>query len=94
MKIDSEFGSCEYSFEFDIFGEFVHIFNLYVFPKFRRNGHAKYLLRKAIESIKSTGYTGEILIVAKPEENSISLEKLTEFYEGMGLRVFSQYYQV
>lgn len=63
------------------------IYNLYVYPKFRRQGMATKLLSSVIDIIRKTGYAGDILIEANPRENSISWEDLKNFYEKMGLKV-------
>lgn len=87
MKIETEAGSCEYAFEDD----YVHIYNLFVRPEFRRCGKAREILRLAIDAIRDTGYDEEIQIVAKPQDSSINLEILTEFYKSMGLSVYDYY---
>jgi len=94
MKIENNFGYCEYDFERDSIGEYVHIFNLYVYPDFRKRGNAKMLLNEAIKAIRNTGYSGEIQIVAIPTENSISKENLKMFYKSLGLKVFEQYCKI
>jgi ribosomal protein S18 acetylase RimI-like enzyme len=71
--------------------EYVHIYNLFIHPKFRRQGKAKILLQNAIECIRKTGYNGEIQIVAEPQENSICKENLITFYKSMGLVVYECY---
>lgn len=81
------YGYCSYSFEED----YVHIHGLYIFPKYRKQGKAKKLLQKAIDEIKNIGYQDNILIVAIPEENCISLENLKLFYMNMGLEVYEYY---
>lgn len=91
MLIENEFGKCEYSFEEDGIGEYVHIYNLYVYPRFRRQGKAKELLIKAIKEIKESEEVKEILIVADPREDSISREALAAFYRRLGLKVFECY---
>ncbi len=80
MIIQNYFGSCEYEFEPD----YVHIFNLFVKPKFRLQGKAKELLRIAIKNIRKTGHKKDILIVT-------DLKKLKIFYERLGLKVYSYY---
>lgn len=91
MEIKSKYGHCEYSFEKDLKGDYVHIYNLFVYPAFRRQGKAKELIQTAIDFIRETGYGGEIQIVAKPRDASISKEKLISFYKNMGLEVFEYY---
>lgn len=63
------------------------IYNLFVEKDYRRKGNAKILVKNAIDKIRETGYTGDIKIIAEPEDNSISKKKLIEFYEKMGLKV-------
>jgi ribosomal protein S18 acetylase RimI-like enzyme len=83
----SKFGYCDYAIETD----YVHIYNLYVFPQFRRQGKARKILQNVIDTIRKTGYLGPIQIVAEPKENSISLKKLVLFYKSLGLEVFKYY---
>lgn len=85
--IINKFGYCYYEIKED----YVHIFNLFVYRKFRRKGRAKEILQNAINEIRKTGYTGEIQIVADPDECSISLIKLRVFYLSMGLEVYERY---
>ena len=85
--IRNDHGRCEYAFEDD----FVHIYNLFVFPNYRGQGRAREILQTAINVIRSTGYTGAIQIVASPEAEDVNVEKLKLFYTGMGLDVYSYY---
>lgn len=87
MIIKTEFGSCEYDFEVD----YVHIYNLFVYPQYRRQGKAREILQLAIAAIRETGYTDEIKIVAQPKDNSIDVDKLIKFYKEMGLEVYTYY---
>ena len=87
MEIKTAYGKCEYEFEKD----YVHIFNLFVLPVFRNKGRATQLLRMAINSIRETGYSEEIQIVAMPAEPCIDRERLKAFYARMGLIVFDYY---
>lgn len=87
MNVESKYGVCEYSFE----NEYVHVFNLFVFKKYRGNGKATELLETVIEKIRETGYNGEIQIVADPKEKGINKQKLKLFYIKLGLRVFDYY---
>ncbi len=86
-NIQNNFGYCDYEFEKD----YVHIYNLFVYSEFRRQGKAKEILHAAIDAIRKTGYRDTIEIVAIPKENSISLEKLVSFYKDMKLEVFTYY---
>jgi ribosomal protein S18 acetylase RimI-like enzyme len=85
--ISNVFGHCYYAFEHN----YVHIYNLKVFPDYRRQGKAKELLQITINEIRKKGYTGSIQIVAIPQDNSIPLEKLKSFYKDLGLDVFEYY---
>lgn len=87
MLIKKDFGYCEYDFEVD----YVHIYNLFVYPNHRRQGKAKELLQLAIEAIRKTGYKEKIKIVAQPKDDCINIEKLIKFYESMELEVFTYY---
>jgi ribosomal protein S18 acetylase RimI-like enzyme len=85
--IRRKYGHVSYAFESD----YVHIYNLYVYPQFRQQGKGEELLTAAIKAIRSTGYRGEIQIVAIPTENSISKTKLRNFYKRHGLGVYTYY---
>lgn len=85
--IKTSFGCCSLSSEED----YVHIYNLFVNREHRGQGHATFLLKRAISDIRKTGYTGEICIVADPKDCSIDRTRLTGFYERMGLEVYSYY---
>ena len=87
-QIENDYGSCQYNLEQDADGSYMHIYNLYIEPKFRKQGHAKELLKFTIKHIRDSGYEGEIAVVAAPEEDSISKEDLTNFYESLGLTVY------
>ena len=60
------------------------IYNLYIHPQYRRQGHSHEILRCAINIIRESGYKGKICIQAKPKEGSIGLKDLEK---GMGLVV-------
>lgn len=85
--IKNNFGYCSYGFEVD----YVHIYDLFVYPKFRRQGKGKEILNTAIDAIRETGYKGKIQIVANPKEKGVNLKKLTSFYKSIGLEVFKYY---
>jgi len=80
MRIQNEFGSCEYEFK----SNYVHIFNLFVKPIFRLKGKARELLQIAIKEIRETGHKKDILIVTDKK-------RLRSFYESLGLKVYSYY---
>lgn len=75
-KIESESGYCEWAFEDD----YVHIYNLFVYPKSRRRGKARLILQNAIDAIRATGYNGEIKIVVDPQDDFINVIRLRSFY--------------
>jgi GNAT superfamily N-acetyltransferase len=79
--IHNKFGYCYYSLKEHL------IYNLYIRSQYRRCGHSKKLLKYVINEIRKTGYIGEIKIQAKPEEDSISSDKLIEYYKSMGLEI-------
>jgi len=83
--VRTPFGHCDWSFE----GDYVHIYNLFVQPKFRRAGVASEILQQAINEIRATGYVGKISIVA--DSKSSFVERLAYFYERMGLEVYGYY---
>lgn len=82
--IHNKFGYCYYSLE-----PTPIIYNLYVEPEYRKQGHSKKLLQYVIDAIRETGWSGEITIEAKPQEESICLEKLIKYYESIGLKVIN-----
>jgi len=87
ITIKKSFGHCCYEFKED----YVHIYDLFIFPKSRRMGNARRILQIAINRIKKIGYKGKIKIVAQPRGDSISLKNIVTFYKSMGLEVFSYY---
>ena len=91
MIIKNKYGKCNYAFEKDNMGSYVHIYSLFVYPKYRRLGKAKELLQAAIKAIRKNGYDRKIQIVVKPTDNSIDKERLISFYKRMGLEVFDCY---
>ena len=70
-------------------GEKPIIYNLFIFPEFRRKRHAQRLLELVVYYIRKTGYNGDICIEAKPKENNISKEDLSKFYNKLGLTIIS-----
>ena len=74
-SIINKFGYCYYTLE----EGYYHIYNLYVYPNFRKRGKAREILQIVIDKIRENGYSGEIRIVANPNEHSIELDKLVEF---------------
>jgi ribosomal protein S18 acetylase RimI-like enzyme len=81
------YGFCKYKFEDD----YVHIYDLYVKPEYRNLGNAKKLLQQAIKEIRETGWDNEIQIVCNPTEDEIDKERLSKFYNELGLTVFEYY---
>ena len=65
------------------------VYNLYVEPEHRRQGHARRLLIEVICRIRSSGYMGKIRIRVEPREGSIASEKLEALYRSVGLEVAS-----
>ena len=84
--IHNKFGYCYYEIEE---GKNPIVFNLFVHPEYRRRGHGKWLLDYVINEIRKTGYQGEINIEASPREESIGLDRLTSFYQELGLNVIN-----
>ena len=86
--IHTPFGYCYYHLDKPVSdGGTYLIYGLYVYAEYRRMGHSKRMLRFLIDEIRSTGYDGAIYIKAEPEENSISVDALVQYYQGMGLTV-------
>jgi GNAT superfamily N-acetyltransferase len=86
-KYENEYGSCGYC----ICDDCAMIYGLYVNEENRRMGHGRELLQEVIKKIREFRYEGYIKIRVEPTENSISVEKLTEFYESMGLKIISSH---
>lgn len=86
--ICNKFGYCYYSLPFDKYTNAL-IYNLYVYPKFRKKGKATRLIQLVINEIRYAGYTGSINIEAKPRENSIKNNDLINFYTKMGLNILN-----
>lgn len=84
--IKNNFGYCSYSFEDD----YVHVYNLFVYHKFRNQGKAREILQNAIDEIRKTSCM-KIQIVADPKESCVNLEQLILFYKEMGFEVFTYY---
>lgn len=89
--VDNEFGYCYYAIDQDELGIYAVIYNLYIYPKFRRKGKAREVLQTVIHRIKQAGYKDDILIEAVPQENSISVENLVLFYKSLGLKVITEH---
>lgn len=84
--IHTPYGYCYYHLDKPVSdGGTYLIYGLYVHAAYRRKGHARRMLKFLIDEIRAAGYDGEIYIKAEPEENSISVYALTDFYRGMGL---------
>jgi ribosomal protein S18 acetylase RimI-like enzyme len=81
--IQNKFGYCFYSLS-----DMPFIYNLYVNPQYRRQGHSKELLRLVVNGIRRNGYSGEIFIEARPKESSIELADLIKYYKSMGLTIY------
>lgn len=85
--IENKFGYCCYVFDQEENETYAEIYNLFVYPEFRKQGKARKILQSVIYTIRGIGYMGEIRIEANPKENCISLEELILFYKRMGLKV-------
>lgn len=66
-----------------------YIFGLYIEPEYRRQGYAKKLLNAVINIIKTFKPESPIDIKAVPKENSISEQRLIQFYTDLGLNVLA-----
>lgn len=82
--ISTNFGYCFYTLY-----PYPLIYNLYVFPEYRKKGNSKTLLCFCINEIKKSGYYGKIKIQAEPKENSISQQDLIRYYKNMGLSILT-----
>ena len=86
--IHTPYGYCYYHLDKPVSeGGTYLLFGLYVNPQYRRQGHAKRMLKFLIDEIRSKNYTGPIYIKAEPEENSIDVKDLIKFYRSLGLEV-------
>lgn len=83
--LSNEYGHCDYCVckEKDC----AMIYNLYILKDYRKKGHAKELIQKAIKEIRATNYKKDIKVVAEPDDNSITKDALIKFYESMGLKI-------
>lgn len=80
--IHTHFGYCFYSL-----GAQPVIYNLYVYPEYRRQGNSRVLLQMAISEIRRSDYKGKICVQAVPKENSIEPAKLIQYYNSLELVV-------
>lgn len=87
MCYRNKFGYCYYIFHSPPFE--VYIYNLYVYPEYRRKGHAKKILQNIINIIRKIGYKGVIKIEAIPREHSISFNDIVSFYRSLNLHVIN-----
>src|SRR5512137_1370611 len=85
--IHNKYGYCYFEIEP---GKNPIIFNLYVHPQYRKQGHAKKLLQYVINEIRQSVPEGVIDIEAAPREESICRDKLVGFYVSMGLNVLTE----
>lgn len=65
--------------ELDAVYEYVRIDNLFIVPGDRGNGEGRKLLEEAVKAIKDQ-CSLDIKIVACPQEDSVDLSRLMEFY--------------
>ncbi|MEG0133846.1 MAG: GNAT family N-acetyltransferase [Clostridium sp.] len=84
-NVSNEYGHCYYCVCDD--KDCAMLYNLYIKEEHRRKGHAKELVQKAIDELRTTGYKQDIKIVAEPEEKSLTKKDLVEFYKRMNLKV-------
>lgn len=80
--IRNNFGYCFYSSK-----PIPLIYNLYVNPEYRRLGHGRHLVELAVAELRRLGVSEHIHVQVDPREDSISKEKLTEFYKSMILQI-------
>lgn len=81
--IQNRFGYCFYECKKDS----ALIYNLFVYPEFRRQGKAKRLLRLVINEIRDSGYAGAINITVSPKDESVNIDRLSSFYQILGLKI-------
>jgi len=81
--VQMKFGYCFYTLSPCPF-----LYNLYVYPEYRRQGHSRELLKMAIFLIRENGYAGDIKIEVRPREGSIEDEILQRYYESLGLVIY------
>ena len=82
--IHTNYGYCYYTLDYV---NLPVIYGLYINQDCRKKGYATHLLTLVIGEIREGGYSGKILIEAKPKENSISVNNLIRFYEQMNLTI-------
>ena len=85
--IQNKYGYCFYCLEDN---NPAIIFNLYINPKYRQQGHARHLIQLVKKEIRHSGYKGDIQIQAQPQDNSIAIDKLIGFYKDMSLKITVQ----
>ena len=78
--IQNKYGYCFYDLDSRL------IYNLYVFKKYRKNGHSKTLLKYIIDQMKAID-DSEIFIQIAVRENSIPVKLLISYYEKLGLTI-------
>lgn len=83
--VHDKYGHCYYTVTP---GSLSFIYNLYVEPKYRRQGHAKRLLSSVIKLIRESRPQGSIFIEVDPREDSIDADVLQAFYQSLGLSIF------
>lgn len=69
--------------------EYVKIDNLFVSPEYRGQGHARELMLHAIAQIEKDFPGLEIMIVPVPKDETTDFNKLSSFYEDLGLTVIA-----
>ena len=81
--IQNKFGYCFYSVE----PKLAIIFNLYVHPEFRRQGHSKKLLKYVIQEIRELNYKENIFVEVCPKEDSVPTIVLENYYKKFDLKI-------
>lgn len=84
--VHDKYGYCYYSMEPK---KLPMIYNLYVEPRYRRQGHAKRLIQQVKAVICSAGHLGPILVEARPSEPGINLGGLVRLYVLQGLSIIN-----
>ena len=80
--IGNKYGHCFYDIKEGL------IYNLFVEPPYRNQGHGRRLLSKILNLLYREGFQeGEIKIQCKPMENSIDYNRLKKFYKILNLKI-------
>ena len=88
MKIENKKGKIEFHRE----GSEMIIDSVYVNPSFRRQGIAKKLVKKSIQSTKylyRNGSVDTISLCAEPQSEGLNKDQLINFYSNLGFKSHS-----